>query len=371
MISSFKSYLIEEEKVVYFTFGRMNPPTIGHEKLLNKLASASRSNPYRVYLSQSSDPKKNPLDYKSKVKYARKMFPKHARSIMIDTKVKNVFDIATKLYDEGFKKIVMVVGSDRTTEFETLLNKYNGKQGRHGLYNFQGIDVVSAGDRDPDAEGASGMSASKMRKAASEDDFPTFAQGLPKTIKNNDAKAIYNDVRKGMGLKEQTEFKNHVQLETTETREQFIAGKYQVGEQVVIKETDVVATIVRRGSNYLIVESNGQVMRKWIDAVEAISEYKYEEGTPEATRHAKKMTPGQSEARQDPDIGDRKGAQPANYFKGIKSKATKAKRDAQFKKQAKMDDDDPAAYKPAPGDASAKTKPSKHTKKFKQMFGDD
>ena len=184
MISSFKSYLIEEEKVVYFTFGRMNPPTIGHEKLLNKLSSASRSNPYRVYLSQSSDPKKNPLDYKTKVKYARKMVPKHARSILIDNKIKNVFDVATKLYDEGFKKVVMVVGSDRTTEFETLLNKYNGKKGRHGLYNFQGIDVVSAGERDPDAEGASGMSASKMRDAAKDDDFPLFAQGLPKTIKN-------------------------------------------------------------------------------------------------------------------------------------------------------------------------------------------
>ena len=219
------------------------------------------------------------------------MFPKHARSILIDNKIKNVFDVATKLYDEGFKKVVMVVGSDRTTEFETLLNKYNGKKGRHGLYNFQGIDVVSAGERDPDAEGASGMSASKMRDAAKDDDFPLFAQGLPKTIKNNDAKAIYNDVRKGMGLKEQTEFKNHVQLETTQAREQFVAGKFQVGEQVIIKETDIVATIVRRGSNYLIIESNGQIMRKWIDAVEAINEYKYDFGTPEATKFAKKMTP--------------------------------------------------------------------------------
>ena len=368
MISSFKSYLIEEEKVIYFTFGRMNPPTIGHEKLMSKLSSTSKGNPYRVYLSQSSDPKKNPLDYKSKVKYARKMFPKHARAIMMDNKIKNVFDIATKLYDEGFKKVVMVVGSDRITEFQTLLNKYNGKKGRHGLYNFQGIDVVSAGDRDPDAEGASGMSASKMRKAASEDDFPMFAQGLPKTIKNNDAKAIYNDVRKGMGLKEQKEFKNHIQLETSEEREEFVAGKYQVGDEVVIKETDVVATITRRGSNYLIVESNGQQMRKWLDAVELVKEYKYDFGTPEATKYAKKMTPGY-EAKQDSDIKDRPGAQPANYHTGLK-KSTKVARDRQFKKQAKMDDDNPAAYKPAPGDKGAKTKPSKHTKRFKQMFGD-
>ena len=370
MITSFKNYLSEEEKVVYFTFGRMNPPTVGHEKLLNKLSSAAKSNPYRIYLSQTKDGKKNPLDYKKKIKYSRKMFPKHARSIMLDTKVKSVFDISTKLYDEGFKKVIMVVGSDRTTEFETLLNKYNGKKGRHGFYNFQGINVISAGERDPDADDVSGMSASKMRKAASDGDFPQFVQGLPKSISNPDAKNIYNDVRKGMGLKEQKEFKNHIQLETSAARENYIAGKYQAGAQVVIQETDVVATVIRRGSNYLIVESNGQVMRKWIDAVEAIGEYyKYDFGTPEATKYAKKMTPGY-EARQDPDIKDRKGAQPAGYHTGLK-KSTKIKRDAQFKKQGKMRDDDPNAYKPAPGDKGAKTKLSKHTKKFKQMFGDD
>ena len=394
MISSFKNYLVEEEKVVYFTFGRMNPPTIGHEKLLNKLSSASKGNPYRVYLSQSSDPKKNPLDYKSKVKYARKMFPKHARSIMIDNKIKNAMDVATKLYDEGFKKIVMVVGSDRTLEFETLLNKYNGKKGRHGLYNFQGIDVISAGDRDPDAEGATGMSASKMRSAASEDDFPMFAQGLPKTISNNDAKAIYNDVRKGMGLKEQKEFKNHVQFApVSEIRENYVSnGLYELNEEVVIKSKGIVGKIKHLGSNYLIVESKGETWRVWLDAVDKLDpnydyfnimpnnqlqrpyptneEMKYDFGTPEATKFAKKMTPGQNEARQDPDIGDRKGAQPAAYHSGLK-KSTKVARDRQFKKQAKMDDDNPAAYKPAPGDKSAKTKPSKHTLKFKQMFGDD
>jgi len=379
MISSFKNYLVEEEKVVYFTFGRMNPPTIGHEKLLNKLSSASKGNPYRVYLSQSSDPKKNPLDYKSKVKYARKMFPKHARSIMIDNKIKNAMDVATKLYDEGFKKIVMVVGSDRTLEFETLLNKYNGKKGRHGLYNFQGIDVISAGDRDPDAEGATGMSASKMRSAASEDDFPMFAQGLPKTISNSDAKAIYNDVRKGMGLKEQKEFKNHVQFEpVSAVREAFREGMFKVGEEVVLTKMGIVGKIQVLGTNYVIVESRGEKWRAWPDDISKVDpnynpmvpeEYKYEFGTPEATRHAKKMTPGY-EARQDPDIGDRKGAQPAAYHSGLK-KSTKVARDRQFKKQAKMDDDNPAAYKPAPGDKSAKTKPSKHTLKFKQMFGDD
>jgi hypothetical protein len=333
----------------------MNPPTIGHEKLLTKLAANARGSfPYRVYLSQSQDAKKNPLDYKSKVKYARKMFPKHARQIMLDSKIKTVFDAMVKMYDEGFKRVVMVVGSDRVNEFDALLNKYNGQKARHGFYNFEKIQIISAGERDPDADGATGMSASKMRAAAAEDDFPMFAQGLPKSIKNNDAKSIYNDVRKGIGLKEQREFKNHLQLQpVSEVRENYVEGMFQPGDQVVIKENDQIATIIRRGSNYLIVESNGQMMRKWLNAVEVLEDER------------KKETP------QDPDIKDRKGTQPRPYYSGLKSKSTKAARDRHFKKGAKMDDDNPAAYKPAPGDKGAKTKPSKHTKKFKAMYGED
>ena len=139
MINSFKSYLVEESKSVYFTFGRMNPPTIGHEKLMRSLSEKSGKNPYRVYLSQSQDKKKNPLSFTEKVKYARKMFPKHARQIMADRKIKNVFDVASKLYSEGYKNVSLVVGSDRLNEFKILLDKYNGKKGRHGFYNFDNI----------------------------------------------------------------------------------------------------------------------------------------------------------------------------------------------------------------------------------------
>src|SRR5210317_803294 len=99
MINSFKNYLVEEEKTVYFTFGRMNPPTIGHEKLLNALASKAGKNPYRVFVSQSQDRKKNPLSYKDKIKIIRKMFPKYARSIMLNTKIKTAIDAATQLYN--------------------------------------------------------------------------------------------------------------------------------------------------------------------------------------------------------------------------------------------------------------------------------
>ena len=345
-INSFRNYLVEEEKTLFFTFGRMNPPTIGHEKLLNKLSQTAGSNPYKVYLSQSQDAAKNPLSYKEKIKIARKMFPKHARQIIIDNKIKTVFDVATKLYDEGYKNVSMVVGSDRIREFDVLLKKYNGKKGKHGFYNFAKITVVSAGDRDPDAEGAEGMSASKMRAAAKDGDFSAFSQGLSKAVSDTDSKKIYNSVRSGMGLKEQTNFKNKIQLEpVSDIRESYMNGKlFESGDEVIIKDSGEVGKVKYLGTNYVIVETKNGDYRKWLDAVELLE-------------------------KEDPDIGDREGSQPAQYHKGLK-KSTKKSRDAQFKKQSKMSDDDPAAYKPAPGDATAKTKPSKHTKKFKQMFGE-
>lgn len=395
MINSFKNYLVEEEKTIYFTFGRMNPPTIGHEKLLDALSKKAAKNPYRVFLSQSQDPKKNPLQYKDKVKMARKMFPRHARAIMLEPKVKSVFDAVTKLYNEGYKNIVMIVGSDRVREFDILLNKYNGKKAKHGLYNFSNINVISAGARDPDAEGVEGMSASKMRTAASDGDFAQFSQGIPKAIGNADTKKIYNAVRSGMGLKEQREFKNHVQLEPVSgIRESYIDGTlFEKGETVVIKENGVVGKIKHLGTNYIILESKGETYRKWLHQVEKvdpslpisydiaphsygkISETLNTEDLNFAnfSTQAETVTLADLEEKknpEDPDIGDRKGSQPVNYHAGLK-KSTKIARDRQFKKQAKMSDDDPSAYKPAPGDKTAKTRPSKHTLKFKQMFGDN
>ena len=459
MIGSFKQYLVEEEKTVFFSFGRMNPPTIGHEKLLDKLASTAGKNPYRMYLSQSTDEKKNPLSYKDKVKYVRKMFPRHARNVLMNKNIKNVFDVAVALYNEGFRKVVMVVGSDRIREFDALLSKYNGEKARHGFYNFADIKIVSAGERDPDSEGVEGMSASKMRAAANSNDFTTFAQGLPKAFSNADSKALFNAVRKGMGLKEATEFRNHVQLEpVSEVRESYVDGKlFEIGDQVVIKENGEIGRVKRLGTNYVIIESKSNEYRKWLDAVERIDERtpeytvasfsqkltednkksmykdKPDWGTPESTKKAKKMTPGESneaflsditapwsvdkqseqltvdledlqeacwpgyqqvgtkmkngkpvpncvpanekiEVAQDPDIDDRKGSQPATFQKGIKSKSTKAARDTHFKKMSKRDDHkNPDLYKDAPGDKKARakgTKPSQYTLRFKQMYGE-
>ena len=358
MINSFKSFLIEEDKTIFFTFGRMNPPTTGHEKLMNELSKKSGRNPYRVFLSQSTDNKKNPLDYNYKVKTVRKFFPKHARSVMLDKKVKNVFDAVTKLYDEGYKNINMVVGSDRTNEFKKLLEKYNGVKGRHGLYKFNKINVISAGDRDPDADDVSGMSASKMRKLASDGDFTQFSQGLPRSVSNNEAKKVYNEVRKGMGLKEQKHFQNKLIFEpVSEKREDYVKGHlFDIGDRVTFMGSDELASVTGLGSNYIIVEQNGRSYRKWIDDVELVEKKKSKEGN--------------QKVRQDPDVKKAPGTQPAPYYGGL-SKSTKKKRLAHFKKYSKYDDDNPAAYKPAPGDARAKTKPSKHTLKYRRMYGED
>ena len=272
MFKSFSEYLTEEAKEVVFTFGRFNPPTVGHEKLIAKVASIAKGNNYRVYASQSQDPKKNPLDFNTKIKVMRKMFPKHGRNIMADKGIRNALDILVKLYDQGFTKVTMVVGSDRVNEFSALTNKYNGVNARHGMYNFQdGVNVVSAGERDPDAEGVSGMSASKMRAAAAENDFASFSKGLPTKFKGG--KELFDAIRKAMGIKEAADYKNHIQFEpVSELREAYVNRRlFEEGEQVVMpKHQGIIGNITKLGANYVVVESKGETWRCWLDEVEKI-----------------------------------------------------------------------------------------------------
>ena len=375
MINRFSDFLVEEERVGYLVFGRMNPPTIGHGKLLDRLAASAGRAPYRIYLSQSNDKKDNPLTYSEKVKFARKMFPRHARSIIVDKKVITPFHALSAMYGAGFKKVILVAGSDRVKEYDLRLNKYNGKKGSHGFYNFEdGVKIVSAGQRDPDGKGAEGASGTKQRGYAKSNDFTGFSQGLSKAMSNPDAKKMFNAVRNGMGLKEEHEFKRHIQLKSvSETREAFVKGElFELGEQVIIKKTSEVGKITVIGSNYVIVETSDKTTRQWLDAVEKIvEEAKYEYGTDASVKYMKKTTPGQNEdTPQDTDIKDRKGSQPKAYHKGLK-KATKVARDRHFKKHGKKSDNDSSAYKPAPGDAKGKTKTSTWTKKFKQMYGEE
>ena len=181
---------------VTFAFGRFNPPTIGHEKLMDATKKGSRN--YRVYASHTQDSRRNPLDYNTKVKYMKRMFPKHSRSIT-SSNDRTAIDVAVKLHDEGFKNLTMVVGSDRVKEFNDLLKKYNGVKSRHGFYDFKTIKIKSAGERDPDAEGAMGMSASKMRKAAQNNDYNSFKKGLPMGYR--DGEKLFKDVQRQMRVK--------------------------------------------------------------------------------------------------------------------------------------------------------------------------
>lgn len=343
MITGFRDFLTLSDSFAYFTFGRMNPPTAGHEKVLDSLSEQAGKHPYFVYLTQSNDNINNPLPYKSKIKHARKMFPQHARRIIADGAIRTITDAATHLYEEGYKNLVLVTGDERVTEFDVVLNKYNGVERKGGFYNFESISVVSAGSR------LDGISSTNQRFNVRENDFSAFSQGLPKSFSNLDAQVLFNDLRVGMGLTEQKDFKRHVRFDpVSEEREKYVRGElFQKGDHVVVKETGEKGVVNWLGSNYVVLDIEGQRKRKWLsDVVE------------DATK-----------VPQDNDIKDREGTQPSKYHKGL-SKKTKEKRDAQFKRQSKMSDSDPNAYKPAPGDAEAETKPSKYTKAFKAMYGE-
>lgn len=184
---------------VVVSFGRMNPITVGHEKLVNKVSSeaARRKADPMVFMSHSQDAKKNPLSYDDKVKFAKKAFG----NTIQQSASKTIIDIAKSLSGK-YKNFVMVVGSDRVDEFQKMLSKYNGKD-----FNFENIEIVSAGERDPDAEGVEGMSASKMRALAADNNVKDFSKGLPKKLQSS-ATNIIAAVRKGMNMTEETAHKD-------------------------------------------------------------------------------------------------------------------------------------------------------------------
>ena len=188
-------------KSIALTFGRFNPPTVGHQKLID--ATRGINSNYRVYVSQTQDKRKNPLNHKEKISVMKQMFPTHARKISAD-KMTTVLDALVQLYKEHHTDVSMVVGSDRLSEFNKLLNDYNGKKARHGYYKFNTIKVISAGERDPDAEGATGMSASKMRQAALNNDYASFKRGLPSRFKGG--QTLYKQVQKNMDMKKLREW---------------------------------------------------------------------------------------------------------------------------------------------------------------------
>ena len=254
------------------TFGRFNPPTTGHEKLLQAAKRISGNGTLLIYPSRSQDAKKNPLDPGKKVGYMKKMFPEFEENIVDDDSKRTIFDVLTAASEQGYKKVNIVVGADRRAEFQNLAHKYNGD-----LYEFDEIDVVSAGARDPDAEGLAGMSASKLRKAAAEGNYDGFAAGMPSGF---DAKKIYADVRKAMGVKDMKEsyglWEIAPKYDSKTLREKYRNEEiFNLGDIVENMNTGMIGEIVRRGTNHLICVAEGNFMFKaWIrDVAEAVVNY--------------------------------------------------------------------------------------------------
>ena len=501
------------------TFGRMNPITVGHQKVVDKVKAEAKkqgAKPY-VYLSHSQDKKKNPLDYDTKLKSARKAFgPSVTRS-----RARTIIEVMVEL-QKKHKEVTVIVGSDRVREFKTLLNKYNGKD-----FTYDKINVMSAGQRDPDAEGAAGMSATKMRTAAQSGDYKSFKKGTPRSLSDRDVKAMYDKIRSVMGeVKEEIEWTDDdfeftdaeldaaVEMmdfdkldEDQEIDEEFgkyldevrapltIAQRMKIGrrmkrlaprmarmrkirskrmadpkrlerrarkaaikilrkrfagkqgqnyaklspgskmsvDRIVQKKASVIPTLAKRllpkmrkaemerlkkarGGG---APKGGTTAAKTLvqgDHVEPHVPILYEDVDGKLMALLRVTFPDSSErnlvvralrggskslqnptlrpylmnillrlldgVQDDPSIYNkvkekmrRLGLEEDSaYYKGVKSKSTKEKRAAHFKKYAEkpgMGKDKASNYKPAPGDSSAETKPSVHTKKYKAMYGED
>ena len=397
-------------KKIVFTFGRMNPPTIGHQKLVDKVNTVAKTNSAeaRVYLSHTQNNKKDPLSYKDKIRFAKKAFG----NSIIQSESKTVFDVAKELQKAGYTDVIMVVGSDRVKEFQTLLNKYNGKD-----FTFDSVKVVSAGERDPDAQGVEGMSASKLRALAKDGDFDTFKSGLPKKLQGSDAKIIYDIInsvikesveenRQPLTIQQRKEIGRRMKrLAPKLARMRKLKAKRKADSDTIKKRAlkqarNVIRTKVAgdRGASYNELSSAEKVsVDKMITKKSAIIQKLAKKLIPkvrkqEAERLAQVrsgpkeeqfdplieelfliMEKDEKEAPkktdQDSDVKDLPGTQPKKYYKGLSDKE-KESRAKQFAKGADKPDGSPSSYKPAPGDADAKTKPSKHTLKYKKMFGE-
>lgn len=389
------------------TFGRMNPITIGHEVLVNKVIdeAAKRNAFVGVYLSHTQDSKRNPLSYNEKLSFAQKAFGKIIRK----SNARTIIEVAQEL-SLKFKNLVVIVGSDRLKEFKTLLNKYNGKE-----YKFNTIEIISAGERDPDADDVSGVSASKLRMLAKQENENEFKKGLPKKLQPL-SNIIMKSVRAGMDLEESIMIDDEL-MEAVLSRTQRIRramllrrmkSRIKMGQRRAKRRKAPLEVLKRRARRLAIRRIKARFaksaryadmsysQRQVIDRrVAKIPSKRLDTlakrllprvKRAERDRFARLMGPAKQEdldlnnrfeqfvvekklGQQDPDVKNLPGSQPKGYYAGI-PKDKKDDRARHFSRYAKKDDRDPEAYKPAPGDAEAKTKTSKHTKKFAKQFGE-
>ena len=403
-MKTFKASLTEATKSqVVVSFGRMNPMTNGHEKLADKIkAEAKKRNAdAKLYLSHSTNPKKDPLDFKTKVKFAKKAFGPMVQNSVARTIIEVAKELTGK-YDD----LIVVVGSDRIPEFKTLLNKYNGKD-----FTFKTIEVVSAGERDPDAEGVSGMSGSKMRGFVTSNDFNSFKQGVPSKLSDSDAKALFDAVKRGMNLKEELEQQDEAVLGYSQRRQR--AQQFKRIQKRLVRARAMQAKrfadpkrLKRRaakmayqffrgrlagGKNYADLGTGEKIaidtrLQKMLPAIKKFAVRLVPAARSKEIARKQSMMMKREDLNhmfeefivekptlpQDKDVAKKDGTQPSKYYKGL-DKDTKDARASHFATTGPKSDSDKSAYKDAPGDKEAREKgmpQSKHTLKFKQMYGE-
>lgn len=262
-MKNYKQLLKElPSKTVVFAFGRFQPPTIGHELLVKAVKKVAGNHAdHVIYASRTQDKKKNPLPVDRKVYFLQRMFP--GVNFKAANEQERTFIEVAKSLNKKYKNIIMIAGSDRVPEYEKILNKYNGKE-----FHFDTVQVVSAGERDPDADDASGMSGTKMRDLASKGDFVKFKTGLPKTMTTQDAKRLMNEIRQGMG---EEPLRESFKFQTDQLREDYRAGTiFKVG-QIVEDSSGSKMEIMDRGPNYItVVNSNGELSKRWLSDVKLV-----------------------------------------------------------------------------------------------------
>ena len=387
----------EKSNSVVITFGRFSPPTTGHEKLVNKIKAEAKNRKAvpLVYVSHTYDKKKNPLTYNDKIAFLKTAFG----TVVKKSDARSIIEVAKELSSQ-YDNLIVVVGQDRIAEFQRLLNAYNGKE-----YNFKKIEIISAGERDPDADDVSGMSASKLRSLAVAKDFEAFKTGLPKKLQSQ-AKVVYDTLLKGMGLMEDMEL-NDIELDEKINALNFAqrlkrsmvmkryAGKIAAARMRAQKRRASPTKLKDRSHRKALTLLRARLSRAKgygdMSPSEKLTLDKRLSGVPQAVinRIALKQLPAVRKAEQQRMSSMYKSKNEAidtderfemflenftqessvneNYYTGL-SKSTAAKRKAHFEKGAAMADNNPAAYEPAPGDARAKTKTSVHTKRFHKLF---
>ena len=292
-------------------FGRFNPPHAGHQQLMDIAAQSAEQeeSDYIIVPSRSQDPKKNPLDADTKVSVMRQMFPQHSERIINDGANRTIFDVLKKAHNDGYTNVRIVAGQDRVKEFDKLSQNYNGQ-----LYQFDNMEVVSSGDRDPDAEGMEGLSSSRMRLAAAEGDFKSFRAGLPEDTPRKMAMTLFDTVRQTMNVQEMKEFWNIWEIapkyDTENLRESYVKKEiFNIGDKVENLNTGLIGRIIRRGANHLIcVAENNIMFKSWVkDLQEAVVNATTPSGVPANQRltgtdalrkYVETMVPGISYGKQ-------------------------------------------------------------------------